>query len=289
MEILTEKGVKFYLDRLDKSPVLLLSGINLLNETEFYNKKNIKKIHISKYHGFLPDDLNILDHFPETEELYVQNDFDNFEGVYYLAKLRKLNVAYLSKSVQLLNFPLLEEASIMWNIKSTDFSNNINLKSLTIWNFNPKSKCFKGVAFPPGLSELIINTSTIISLEGLICKNLSKFEGHYLTKLLSLNGLENIYSSIETLIMSHCKKIHEYDILSNCTGIKKIILSSCGSIESLKFIETMQNLEFLSFVGTTIIDGDLSYCKKLKYTGFDDKKHYSFTMKQMKYINEKNA
>ena len=66
------------------------------------------------------------------------------------------------------------------------------------------------------------------------------------------------------------------------------MLSKCADIPSLAFIGKLQKLEFLSFVGTKILDGDLSFCERLEYTGFDNKKNYSHTMDEMKLINAKN-
>ncbi len=285
MEVITENNVNYYFNRMDKSITLVLTGLNLSDEIDFYHNKNIKSIHISKYHGFSSDNLDILKYFPDTEEIFIQNDFDNFAGIYILRKLKKINIAYLKNWVDLNNFPMLENLHITWNRKWDDFRQYAKLKELTIWNFNPKSKCFTGIYFPSNLDELTINSSNITSFKDLQYLNLKKFEGHYLNKLESLEELIKYNKSIESIILSHCKKIQDFSTLNKGTALKKIILSACGSIENISFIDGIQNLEFFSFVGTIIIDGDISYCKRLKYTGFDNKKHYNFTMEQMKSIN----
>ncbi len=52
-----------------------------------------------------------------------------------------------------------------------------------------------------------------------------------------------------------------------CKNIKKMLILDCGSIQSLEFINKMTSLEFLSFGQTNILDGNLSYCKRLNYVG----------------------
>ena len=54
----------------------------------------------------------------------------------------------------------------------------------------------------------------------------------------------------------------------------------CSDIKNLKFLQEM-NLKEFRFVGTNIIDGDLSYCKKIPRTIFSDKKHFSHTFKEL--------
>jgi hypothetical protein len=44
----------------------------------------------------------------------------------------------------------------------------------------------------------------------------------------------------------------------------------------------MLNLEFISFVGTNILDGNLHWCKGIGYVGFENKRHYSHKFKDFK-------
>jgi hypothetical protein len=51
----------------------------------------------------------------------------------------------------------------------------------------------------------------------------------------------------------------------------------------LDFIASLSELEYLTFVGTNVENGDLAILaeKKIKFVSFDDKKHYSHKMKQI--------
>ena len=63
--------------------------------------------------------------------------------------------------------------------------------------------------------------------------------------------------------------------------MKGLIISNCGDISSLDFIESMNNLKFLSFVDTNIIDGDLTPCLRLEYVGTIDKRHYNLRASEL--------
>ena len=51
--------------------------------------------------------------------------------------------------------------------------------------------------------------------------------------------------------------------------------TKCGEIPALAFLNKLMELESFSFLGTDIIDGDLTPCLRLKFAGFLDKRHHS--------------
>jgi len=44
----------------------------------------------------------------------------------------------------------------------------------------------------------------------------------------------------------------------------------------------MPALESFAFVGTKVLDGDMTPAIRLKYAGFDDKRHYSHTIDEVR-------
>jgi hypothetical protein len=91
--------------------------------------------------------------------------------------------------------------------------------------------------------------------------------------------------SIETLFIESCKKITDYEILGNLKFLKKLRISDSGEIQSLSFIKQLKDLDFLSFWGTKVLDGDISHCEGIKFVGFDDKRHYNRKSKDFEDTN----
>lgn len=165
--------------------------------------------------------------------------------------------------------------SIDWYKHFPDLSQNKELKELYIWKFKPQSKSFKGILLPIDLDLLHITETNIESLDGIESLNIKQFEAYYCSKLKSLKGLERVSTTIDTLILENCKNILDFESLSQCLKMKKIILTKCGDIPNLKWLVPMKELKMLTFSGTNILDGDLSYCFGIDYVYFKNSKHYN--------------
>ena len=53
-----------------------------------------------------------------------------------------------------------------------------------------------------------------------------------------------------------------------------------ATVESA-IIGDLDHLESFVFDGTTILDGDLTYCERLNFVFFNQKKHYSHKLKDL--------
>ena len=137
---------------------------------------------------------------------------------------------------------------------------------------------------PNIIDELRIIHSNIINLDGLEVPNLNDFELSYCKQLKNIKFNSEHKKNLKTLEINCCKKIENYEILSELENLEKLIISDSAPIPSLKFIQKMPNLKFLSFVNTNILDGDLSSLINLKYAGFDNKRHYSHKMEEIKKL-----
>ncbi|MFF3025431.1 hypothetical protein ACFVRR_22775 [Gottfriedia sp. NPDC057948] len=69
--------------------------------------------------------------------------------------------------------------------------------------------------------------------------------------------------------------------LSGINRLEELSLTNCGEIENIGFIKLMKNLKVFVFIDTNVVDGDLSPCIGLRYSGFFDKKHYTHKFKQL--------
>ena len=108
-------------------------------------------------------------------------------------------------------------------------------------------------------------------------KFLKKFEVYADSKLETIKSVNKI-QTLEELVIEKCKNINDYESLIGLNNLRKLIISESGVIKSLVFLKTLKNLDFLSFWGTEILDGNLSFCSGIKYVGFDNKRKYSHKM-----------
>jgi hypothetical protein len=181
-------------------------------------------------------------------------------------------------------FKYLETLSIDWYSDFADLSKNRNLKELYIWKFKPKGKSFKDLVLPQNLDLLHITESNIESFKGLEGLAIKQLEAYYCSNLKSLEGLEIVSGSLERLILENCKNIVNFDPLGHCTLMKKIILTKCGNIPNLKWLALIKDLKMFTFLGTNILDGDLSYCFGIDYVYFNNAKHYNHRVNEFSQV-----
>ena len=99
-----------------------------------------------------------------------------------------------------------------------------------------------------------------------------------LRRLTSLAGIEGL-AALEELNIDTCRAIGSIDEIGSLSRLRKLHLSNAGEIESLKPLEKLSGLEWVTFVeSTNIRDGDLSplvHQKNLSRVSFQNRRHYS--------------
>lgn len=136
------------------------------------------------------------------------------------------------------------------------------------------------------LKDLIITQLNLSTLDGV--QNLNELEYmniNYCSKLTDISALTNCIK-LRKLEFENTEKISNFEQLRVLQGLQGLILSNCGNIQSLKFINSMDSLKFLSFVDTNIVDGDLTPCLRLKYVGTMDKRHYNLRASELPHNKE---
>ena len=242
----------------------------------FALKNNIKKITLypNVYFANNLDPILPLSDYIEGLLLDDRISYDNLDVF--------INITFLSVPdnkrdfVDLSCFKKLESLSCDYSNRILNLNMCVNLKTLSIGNY--KSKTMDLTEFPIlinliKLSFFKTNILTLKGIENLIgLKEIGIYSSSNLTNIDSLKFLSN---SLEEIQIERCKQISDYNILGELKSLKKIILSESGEIETISFIQNLSNLKFFSFWGTNVLDGNLNYCLKIDYIGFDDKKHYS--------------
>ena len=163
----------------------------------------------------------------------------DYEGIYKLKNLKALSVIYRKSKpdIDYKRFKKLEYLSIDWYNEEIDLSENKYLKTLIIWKFKPKTKSFSYIKLPASLESFEITESNIQNFDGLILPNLKSFEGHYCSKLTSLEGLKNSSDDLKSFILGSCGNLTNYDDLQYCKNLEKIILTRCGDMQSLSWLK----------------------------------------------------
>lgn len=168
-------------------------------------------------------------------------------------------------------------------LNEIDFS---DCEDLTIWHYNPVSRSLDELPHAKYIASLKIYHSNITSFEGLEgFEHLKKLEADYCRNLLSFDGIP---SGVSFLMIEHAPKLSCYDLLTGMKSIEVLRLHECGDIADLSFLNGMDMLREFRFVNTSISDGNLQplidHSPKLEAIAFNNKRHYSHTLKKIQEI-----
>lgn len=184
-------------------------------------------------------------------------------------------------TVDLSSFPKLEMLACKYSQRLRGLELCNNLKSLTISNYKSKSKDLTTLPLLNSLEHLSLNKPDTTTLQGVgRYIRLKKLEIFGASKLEVLSALRTSSGSLEELKVEQCRRIFDYESLGKVKSLKKIILSNSGEMKSLDFVKELPLLEFISFWGTKVLDGNIKHCEGIRYVGFDYKKHYTHKMEQ---------
>lgn len=247
-------------------------------------KHGYNRIMLNPFHGFTALDLiAVLPLKDYIDELVIGSEKINYEGLIEFSKLKLLGFPDNGKnSIELSNFPNLEILACDYSPRLMNLGSCQKLRNLTLTSYKSKNKNLTDLPVLSMLCELTLIKTDISSLQGIEKQNcLKKLEIFQAPKLELINGLSGV-QLLEDFRVEKCKNIKDYDTLVNLPNLKKIILSESGEIKSLAFLKSLKKLEFISFWGTNVLDGNLSYCEGINFVGFDNKKHYSHKVEQFK-------
>jgi hypothetical protein len=204
-----------------------------------------------------------------TGNLSVFKNLDKLELIDFGSSEKSVNLEMIN------SIPTIEELHL-GEVKNFHFShipNLTKLKRVSLWQVSIKD--FGGI-------ECFINIDSISVTR---CMSLTSIQGIGVLSALQSVYFANIPKLAEYSELCKCQNIVklEFDGIKNgdlmqlrqIKSLRKMILSNCGSIPSIKFIDDLPNLEFFSFVDTNVLDGDLTPCLRLKYAGTLDKRHYN--------------
>jgi hypothetical protein len=171
-------------------------------------KQGINRIFIHSYDGYKLENVNFLQEYNFFTGVSITDELIEISGIHNLKDLKYLSLSNGKQVVDLTRFPYLEECTIDWNNKITGLDVLNRIKRLSIWKFKPKSKDFVNLSGCKNVEYLHVTQSDIESFNEISSLGLlNHFEGHYLSKLETLNGIEMISSHLKLLILDYCRKL----------------------------------------------------------------------------------
>jgi hypothetical protein len=130
------------------------------------------------------------------------------------------------------------------------------------------------------LDTIELVQSPIRTLEGIEhFHRIKHCEFHYLPELREVKAIAG--TGVMHVHLDHCKNVQDIEALGKAKSLRVLRVTNCGNLRSLHFISSLENLEELRFVGTNIVDGDMSPLFRLKKVGFFPKKHYNRTPEEV--------
>ncbi len=114
-----------------------------------------------------------------------------------------------------------------------------------------------------------------------VFKVISKKESRLIENTLNATSRLTLVS----LLFDHCKSIKNHDYVIQLQHLNTLAYNDAGALLSIKFIRKIKSLKSFRFVGTDVVDGDITPCIGLEYAGFSNKKHFSHTMQQIRSLS----
>lgn len=266
----------------DGSRIFMIDSDRISECIEYIKEHDLRFIGINSYMGYKKSDINFLSDIADfVEGITIPDDKFDISVLNSLHKLKILGFADNKKTkIDLSNFPNLATLACEYSPRLLSLEVCEQLRSLTLTGYRVTSKSLIAIPLLSSLEEFDLFVTNIATLEGIErftnLRKLTLFRASQLQQIDSLRALKGTITSIE---FDQCKKILSYDALGELENLRRLILFNCHPIESLAFTRRLEKLEFFTFVGTNVLDGNLYPASDIKHVGFDNKRHYSHTSK----------
>jgi protein phosphatase 1 regulatory subunit 7 len=283
MSIIQIDGFKAY-QNLDGTRMIIINSDNIDGCMDYYYKNNIEGVAITNYHGYNLKEVDFLSRYPDIKSLTISESVENIEAIHSLTGLEELIISEKKQKIDFQYFPNLKKLTLDWSTGLINLDKCKSLESLAIYSgFNPKTKDLTAISNVHWLKKLEINSSSITSFKGSEnFDNLEELEFNYCPKLENISGFEKSKEKLKSLIFGNCKSIKNYDSVVIFDNLNILGFNFSGVIKSIGFIKKMKSLSSFRFVGTDVVDGDITPCVGLKFISFTNKKHFTHKMEQLR-------
>lgn len=281
----TDKGLKTY-SKMDGTIYLHVNPNRWDECLKYISENNITHIALTPAsYGCNGKDLSFLESIcDKIEGLNVQSTRYDYGIINKFHNLKELKIEDNGRDfIDFNNFPQLESCTgFELKKRFMNVEKCKKLKELNIEKYKSKEGNIEDIPYMPTLVHLGILYTNIRNLCGINrFKELKYFALYRAHKLESIDDIVSLSDVLEQLDIEGKTKVRNYQALGKLRAIKTLRLTNVGEIETLAFLQTMPTLSSFSFLDSNVLDGNMSYCKKIKWVGFTNKKHYSMTVEEL--------
>lgn len=154
---------------------------------------------------------------------------------------------------------------------------NAALRYLFVWHHRSEDGDLGNLDLPARLTYLELLSSNVRNI-GRLPAGLRRLELRRCVKLETAHGLATSCPELRHLHINTSRKFHDWPALLKLKKLEVLCLNGCGDLPNLRFLAGFRRLRDFRFVGTNVVDGDLSpllRLPKLENVGTMDKRHYS--------------
>lgn len=253
---------------------------------DVYEKHKLDGVAITTSHDYKLQNVDFLKKYPAVKHISISQDIADISGINGLSELQSAIISGRNRRIDFSFFPKLENFIGDWSPYFQNLDKCVNMSSLSLYHFNPKSKDFADISQVYWISKLKITQSNITSLRGLNAfSQLAELELTYCNKLEKLCCLEKSTNSLKLMTFYNCKGIKNHDYVTNLNVLASLSFNDCGTLSSIKFVKQIKSLEDFIFSNTDVTDGDISPCIGLKYVYFSNKRHFSHKVKDIESLS----
>lgn len=271
---------------LDGTKSIIINSDHIEECMKIYLENNLDGVAITTSHDYKLQNIDFLTDYPKVKRLSISDGIKDISAIHSLRSLEFLIVSGKSRKVDYSYFPSLKELIADWSSHFLNMDQCKSLKRISFYNYNPKTKDCSSISNISWIEKLEIVQSPINTLNGLEYFNqLKELQFSYCSKLETLCCIEKSKETLVSLLFDHCKSIKNPEYVTQFHNMNTLAYNN-GLLQSIKFIKKMTALKSFRFVGTDVIDGDMTPCIGLKYAGFSNKKHFSHTMEEIKSLSK---
>jgi len=235
-------------------------------------------------------DLSFLENFKFLKGLGIGNNNFDITPLSSLDNLEELSISFhFNGRIDFSKFPKLKKVHINWENEGVESLLKCeHLLEVSIMNFS-------GLTLSDFVNWEDLNSLSLYDPKSISLEDIGQLKNLLILKINGAKNLKDLGDIEELQYLQHftihgAKKLEDLTPIMYLKNLKVLNLDTLGSIPSIRFVETLKNLEeFYMTESTNVEDGDLSvldHLRKrhmLKKVGFANRKHYSHTREQLGY------
>lgn len=234
----------------------------------FMSERGIEDLHLNQARGWRGSDISFLSKMPFVKCLsIIDSQINDLSPLYDLPRLKTLNLAVAARTpLDFTRFPSLRSVQLQdWSVRQWGSILQCDaLEGLSLFEFSgPNLMLMHNLA---ALRALILVNPGIRSVEGVEdVPNLRFLRLDRARMLESLYGIGE-KARLEVVVLDGLPKLVDLSALSCLPGLRKLAISDCPKLQSLRALENAGNLEALMVWGRNdrLDDRDLRFLSKAR-------------------------